>query len=137
VLGACSSPALSPGDARTFTGRALRHAGLHDVRVASTVQPVRCGRPLTDGWRVRARVAGGTVVLCVGRHGSEAAAVDDRADGQGRASLLTADQLRELDRFADDVPGTRRARLVLAPIAAVLCLLAAAALWRSRARRVG
>jgi hypothetical protein len=122
-LGACGGDAeLTQADAREFTERALDDAGVVGVAVAQRVTATQCGSGPVAGWATSARVAGGTVELCVERDGDEAAFVRDEADGGG--PLLTDQQIARLDAFvfspAEDRLRVRYVWVVAAAIALTL-----------------
>ena len=115
---------LTRADARDFTERALSDAGVAGVVVAARVTAAECGAGPVEGWATSARVAGGTVELCVERNGDEAAFVRDEADGGG--PLLTDQQVARLDAFVfSPAEDRRRARYWWTWAAAIALPLAA------------
>jgi hypothetical protein len=100
-------PELTAADARRFTEQALHDIGFAQVKVSARVEsgshrPGRGGDAVAV-WRTTAAVDGGTVELAVARSRGRAAFLRDvTADGSAR--LLTAEQVRQLDRFTFDRP---------------------------------
>jgi hypothetical protein len=126
ALGACgSSPELTKDDARAFTERALADAGVSGVTVSPAVVPSRCGAGPVQGWTTTARVAGGTVELCVEREGDEAAFVRDEADGGG--PLLTDQQVARIDAFVFSPAEDRRRDLYVWGITGAFAMVLVAA----------
>lgn len=136
---ACSQPAMTRADARTFARDALTHVGFTDVQVLPqvTLASYRSpdarfrNQPPVKVWQTKSTVQGGTVELYIPRTGNSAVFVRDEATAGG--PLLTDLQFRRLrdfrlnpaaDRRRDRLQGPTIAAVVLAVV--VACALFAA-----------
>jgi hypothetical protein len=134
---ACSQPAMTKADARTFASKALTHIGFTNVQVDTDVSlasysspdPKYKNRKPVQVWRTRTTVAEGTVELYVPRKGNSAVFVRDEATTGG--ALLTDRQFRLLQDFRlNPAADRRRSRLQGPTIAAVvLAVLVACGLF--------
>jgi hypothetical protein len=136
---ACSQPAMTRADARTFAREALTRIGFADVQVAPAVTLASYrspdsrfrDQPPVRVWQTRSTVPEGTIELYVPRTGNSAVFVRDEATAGG--PLLTDQQFQRLrdfrlnpaaDRRRDRLQGPTIAAVVLAVI--VACALFAA-----------
>jgi hypothetical protein len=130
---ACSQPAMTRQDARTFARRALLRVGFRDVSVSPEVtlasyrspDPKFSSQKPVNVWRTHSTLPDGTVDLYVPRTGNSAVFVRDEATAGG--PLLTDRQFRLLrdfrlnpsaDRRRDRLQGPTIAAVVLAVIVA-------------------
>jgi hypothetical protein len=146
---ACSQPAMTRQDARTFARKALAHIGYTGVVVSPTVTlasyrspdpKFRNDKPV-QVWQVHSTVSEGTVDLYIPRKGNSAVFVRDEATAGG--PLLTDRQFRLLrdfrlnpaaDRRRDHLRGPTIAAVVLAVFVAC-ALFVAVILGRTGHRR--
>lgn len=144
VLPACADhPAMTAADARVFTERALKHAGLAKVTVVpevvggkfrSTDSRFRNEPPVevfsTRSFATRSSGVTGEVELLVPRRGDRAVYVRDTATGGG--AFLEEDEFRRLEAFrfspASDRQSDDRRKAAVAA-AALLAIAAINLLW--------
>jgi len=136
---ACSQPAMTRADARTFAREALTHVGFTGVQVSPQVTLASYRSPdarfrsqaPVRVWQTKSTVPEGTIELYVPRTGNSAVFVRDEATAGG--PLLTDQQFRRLrdfrlnpavDRRRDRLQGPTIAAVVLAVV--VACALFAA-----------
>jgi hypothetical protein len=134
---ACSQPAMTRQDARTFARKALNHVGFTGVVVAPTVtlasyrspDPKFRNEKPVQVWQVHSTVPEGTVDLYVPRKGNSAVFVRDEASAGG--PLLTERQFRLLRDFRLNPATDRRRDHLRGPTiaAGVLAVLVACALF--------
>ena len=124
---ACSQPAMTRADARTFARKALIHIGFTNVQVSRDVSLASYRSPdarfqkqkPVQVWRTRTTVPQGSVELYVPRKGNSAVFVRDEASAGG--PLLTDRQFRLLRDFRlNPATDRRRNRLQSPTIAAVV-----------------
>jgi hypothetical protein len=130
---ACSQPAMTRADARTFARQALIHIGFTNVQVDRNVSLASYRSPDTrfqnqkpvQVWRTRSTVSQGSIELYVPHKGNSAVFVRDEASAGG--PLLSDRQFRQLrdfrlnpaaDRRRDRLQGPTIAAVVLAVIVA-------------------
>ena len=115
LTGACSTKAaMTAGDARAFTKRALAHVGYANAVVDANPSRARYESPdprfhsdaPVDVWQTRAIVPDGEIELYVQRRGDSAVFVRDTRTSGGR--LLTDAQFTALGRFRFNPADDRR-----------------------------
>ena len=134
---ACSQPAMTRADARTFARKALSHIGFTNVQVDRDVSLASYRSPDTkfqnqkpvQVWRTRSSVPEGTVELYVPRKGNSAVFVRDEATAGG--PLLSDRQFRLLRDFRLNPAADRRHDRLQGPViaAAVLAVIVACGLF--------
>jgi hypothetical protein len=130
---ACSQPAMTRADARTFARQALIHIGFTNVQVSRDVSLASYNSPEprfhkqkpVQVWRTRSTVSQGSIELYVPRKGNSAVFVRDEASAGGallserQFSLLRDFRLNPAaDRRRDRLQGPTIAAVVLAVIVA-------------------
>jgi len=134
---ACSQPAMTQQDARTFARKAVTHLGFTGVVVAPKVTlasyrspdpKFRNDKPV-QVWQVHTTVPEGIVDIYVPRKGNSAVFVRDEATGGG--PLLTDRQFRLLRDFRLNPAADRRRNHLRGPTiaAVVLAVIVACALF--------
>jgi len=134
---ACSQPAMTRTDARTFARKALIHAGFTGVAVDRAVSlasyrspdPKFRNQKPVQVWRTRSSVPEGTIELYVTRKGNSAVFVRDEATAGG--PLLTDRQFRLLQNFRLNPAADRRRNHLRGPTiaAVILAVLVACGLF--------
>ena len=125
---ACSQPAMTRTDARTFARRALVHLGFSNVQVSPQVTLAsyrsldanfRNQKPV-QVWQTHSTVSDGTLDLYVTRRGNSAVFVRDEATTGG--ALLTDRQFRLLRDFRLNPAADRRRHHLQGPTIAAVVL---------------
>jgi len=134
---ACSQPAMTRADARTFARAALTHIGFTGVQVSPEVTLASYRSPdarfRSQGpvrvWQTKSTVPEGTIELYVPRTGNSAVFVRDEATAGG--PLLSDQQFRRLRDFRMNPAADRRRDRLQGPtiIAVVLAVVVACALF--------
>ena len=125
---ACSQPAMTRADARTFARQALIHIGFTNVQVDRNMslasyrspEPRLQKQKSVQVWRTRSTVPQGSIELYVPRKGNSAVFVRDEASAGG--PLLSDRQFRQLRDFRLNPAADRRRNRLQGPTIAAVVL---------------